>query len=260
MSTANNRYPGATIRLSYFLVVLAALPGCSTLLAESSAEIPALRQPSAVLREDAEYPLDIYDPLEPFNRVVYNFNALFDEYVFLPLVDLYEFITPPFMQTAISNFFSNLVEITTFINSLLQLKLEKTGQTGARFIINSTVGLAGFWDPAKRLGIPHHWEDFGQTLGYYGLGPGPYLVLPILGPSNLRDGTGRLVEGFTYGTLLNEAFDFDDHTAAEITFYTVGAVNQRHEIEYRYYETGSPFEYDLIRYMYTKKREIEIAK
>jgi phospholipid-binding lipoprotein MlaA len=164
------------------------------------------------LRAEVEYPLAIYDPLEPFNRRVYKFNALFDEYVFLPLVDTYEFIAPQVVESAISNFFSNLSEITVFINSLLQTKFARMATTGARFVINSTVGLAGLWDPATRLGIKRQREDFGQTLGFYGLGPGPYLVLPILGPSNLRDGTGWLVDTLSYGIIIGASFDFGDHT------------------------------------------------
>jgi phospholipid-binding lipoprotein MlaA len=239
--------------------LLSALAGCSTAPVQELAKVPPKRPASAVLKAEVEYPLAIYDPLEPFNRRIYKFNALFDEYVFLPLVDTYEFIAPQVVESAISNFFSNLSEITVFINSLLQTKFARVATTGARFVINSTVGLAGLWDPATSLGIKRQHEDFGQTLGFYGLGPGPYLVLPIMGPSNLRDGTGWLVDTLSYGIIIGAPFDFGDHTPEAASFYSVGAIDTRHQIAFRYYQMGSPFEYDLIRYLYTKKREINIA-
>ena len=95
--------------------------------------------------------------------------------------------------------------------------------------------------------------------GGYGAGPGPYLVLPILGPSNLRDGVGILVDATIYGWVYGTAFDFDNHVGAAAGFYTISAINRRHNIDFRYYQTGSPFEYNLVRYLYTQKRKIEIG-
>ncbi|QBQ55807.1 VacJ family lipoprotein [Nitrosococcus wardiae] len=208
--------------------------------------------------ESKELPiLDIYDPLEPFNRAVYLFNYQFDKYIFLPVVNTYEFITPDLIEKGISNFFSNIGEISNFTNTLLQLKFLRALKTATRFVVNSTVGIAGIWDPATRLGFFQHREDFGQTLGYYGLGSGPYLVLPIVGPSNLRDTTGLFADSLVFNTI---AFDLWEISEFQPPFYFVRTIDQRHRASFRYYETGSPFEYDLIRLLYLKVREAEISK
>ncbi|ADE14659.1 VacJ family lipoprotein [Nitrosococcus halophilus Nc 4] len=202
--------------------------------------------------------LNVYDPLEPFNRVVYLFNYQFDKYIFLPVVNTYEFITPDIIERGVSNFFSNIGEITNFTNTLLQLKFSRALKTVTRFVVNSTVGIAGIWDPATRLGFFQHREDFGQTLGHYGLGPGPYLVLPIVGPSNLRDTAGLLADSLVFDAI--DPFNFEHNEEIEIPFYFARTVDQRHRASFRYYETGSPFEYDLIRLLYLKVREAQIAK
>ena len=144
----------------------------------------AVQQPSV---------LDVYDPLEPLNRAVYNFNAGFDRYVFLPIVRAYEFLTPDFVEDRVSDFFDNIGEIPTFANALLQLKPETAGRSATRFIVN-TMFTAGLFDLAGARGVERASEDFGQTLGYWGIGRGPYLVIPVLGPSNLRDGAGIVAD------------------------------------------------------------------
>jgi len=120
------------------------------------------------VKPDVTYTLDAYDPWEGMNRKIYNFNAIFDEYVFLPVVRGYEFVLPKFAQTGISNFFRNLTEVTNLMNTLLQLKGEKFVRTVGRIIVNSTVGLGGFIDVATLNGVERENEDFGQTLGFYG--------------------------------------------------------------------------------------------
>ena len=137
--------------------------------------------------------LDVYDPLEPFNRAIYNFNAGFDRYVFLPIVRAYEFVTPDFVENRVSDFFDNINEIPTFANALLQLKPATRPRSATRFMVN-TLFTGGLFDLAPPGGVPQQREDFGQTLGYWGLGAGPYLVIPVLGPSNLRDGTGIVAD------------------------------------------------------------------
>ena len=138
--------------------------------------------------------LSVYDPLESWNRHVYHFNYRFDEWVFLPIVDGYRTITPNLVQSGISNFFSNQGDVPNALNSALQLKGKRTAQTTARLLLNTTIGVVGLWDPATRMGLPKQKEDFGQTLGFYGAPSGPYLMLPLLGPSNLRDTGGLLVD------------------------------------------------------------------
>jgi phospholipid-binding lipoprotein MlaA len=244
-------------KVTLVLIVGGILQGCAS-QPLSTTVIPPQHSLSELPEEKESTIIDVYDPLEPFNRAVYFFNFQFDRYIFLPLINTYEFITPDLIENGISNFFSNIGEITNFTNTLLQLKFSRALKTAARFIVNSTVGIGGVWDPATRLRIFQQREDFGQTLGYYGLGPGPYLVIPILGPSNLRDATGLLADSFVFNALY--PFDFGNDVETKAPFYFVRAVDQRHLTSFRYYETGSPFEYDLIRLLYLKVREAEIAK
>jgi phospholipid-binding lipoprotein MlaA len=201
--------------------------------------------------------LDVYDPLEPMNRAIYNFNAGFDRYVFLPIVRAYEFVTPDFVEHRVSDFFDNIGEIPTFVNAVLQLKPEIAGRAATRFIVN-TMFTAGLFDLAGARGVGQVREDFGQTLGHWGAGNGPYLVLPVLGPSNLRDATGRLGDQLLL-TVLTPG-PVADHPAYTATRYGLQPVDTRSRIAFRYYETGSPFEYDLVRLIYTEQRVLDIAK
>ena len=130
------------------------------------------------------------DPLEPINRAIFGFNEVIDDTVLEPVAKGYRAITPDPVEDSVSNFFNNLGEINTIINSTLQMKLDKTISSTSRFVINSTVGIFGLFDVASSLGIERQREDFGQTLGYYGVPTGPYLVLPFFGPSTFRDAPG----------------------------------------------------------------------
>ncbi len=121
-------------------------------------------------------PLDRWDPLGGFNRRIYRFNAKFDQWIVMPLVRGYRFIFPQFARTGFQNFFSNIDEVTVFSNSILQLAPKKAVGTLARTVINTTFGIAGLLDPATRVGLTAYNEDFGQTLGHYGVPAGPYLV------------------------------------------------------------------------------------
>ena len=134
------------------------------------------------------------DPLEGLNRGVYKFNDIADKAVAKPVAKAYKYITPTPIRTGVSNFFANLGTFGSVFNNLLQFKIGNAMSEAGRFVINSTVGLAGFIDVASMDNIPVHKEDFGQTLGTWGLGQGAYLVLPILGPSSLRDTTGFVVD------------------------------------------------------------------
>jgi len=138
----------------------------------------------------------VYDPWEPMNRGIFKFNDRVYFWVFKPIAKGYRAAVPEGGRVAISNFFSNLVSPIRIVNAALQLKGEKLGNELTRFGINSTIGLLGFFDVAQKdFRIPKSNEDFGQTLGYYGVPSGPYIVLPFLGPSSLRDGTGLFVDG-----------------------------------------------------------------
>ena len=239
-----------------FLALLA--NGCAATSDEAYTEVPAERQFSEFEREGVVYPIDIYDPLEGFNRGVYKFNARFDEFVFLPVVKAYETVLPGIVQQAVSNFFANLSNLTTFANEVLQLKFKAAGRTSLRFVANATAGWLGFIDVAGGAGIAKTQEDFGQTLGYWGVGDGPYLVLPILGPSNLRDATGYATDRVAF--VLADPFDLSSVQSDNPPILAANVINQRHVQPFRYYETGSPFEYDLVRFLYTEKRRADIDK
>jgi phospholipid-binding lipoprotein MlaA len=220
----------------------------------------AMWEVSAIVREDVQYPIDVYDPMEGFNRRVYKFNAQFDEYVFLPVVRGYETVMPDYVEDRISNFFNNVLDIRNLINSALQLKGQTTLTTGGRFLINTILGIGGLWDHATGWGLPQQPEDFGQTLGHYGVGDGPFLVLPIFGPSNVRDTAGFGVDLAARYFYLSVPLGLDDSTAGALAYTLSNSIDTRHQLHFRYYQTGSPFEYDLVRLLYTKKRELDIGK
>jgi len=133
---------------------------------------------------------DPRDPLEPLNRGIYKFNDGADALLIRPAGQFYSLIVPEWIRTGVSNVFSNINDVIVALNGALQGKMSQAGSDVARLAINSTVGVLGFFDFATGWGFEKHEEDFGQTLGYWGIGAGPYLVLPILGPSNARDTVG----------------------------------------------------------------------
>jgi phospholipid-binding lipoprotein MlaA len=136
----------------------------------------------------------VSDPLEPINRPIFWFNQQADRYVLEPAAKVWNRFVPGFVQRRISNVFDHLDYPLLFVNTLLQGKLEETAIVSGRFVLNSSAGVLGLFDPAARLGLAKSVEDFGQTLGRWGVPPGPYLVLPLLGPSNLRDGAGSIAD------------------------------------------------------------------
>ena len=140
---------------------------------------------------------DSDDPWEGWNRGVYKFNKVIDDNIARPVAKGYKAITPDPVEDGISNIFSNLEDIPTSINNLLQGKLVDSLSDLSRFVINTTVGVAGIWDPASKMGLQKHDEDFGQTLGAWGVGSGPYIMLPFLGPSTLRDTAALPVDSET---------------------------------------------------------------
>jgi phospholipid-binding lipoprotein MlaA len=137
------------------------------------------------------------DPLEGLNRGVYKFNDVADKAIIKPVATAYKAVTPSPIRTGINNFFFNLGSVTTVFNDLLQFKFSNAFTDAGRFVINTTFGLAGFIDVASMDKIEKHKEDFGQTLGHWGVGNGAYLVLPLLGPSSLRDATGLAFDTYT---------------------------------------------------------------
>lgn len=138
---------------------------------------------------------EINDPFEEINRKTYAFNEKLDEILVKPIAETYS-NAPPKVKIGVTNFFNNLEEVDTFINQLLQGKPKKSLNDLTRFVINTTIGLGGFIDVASKIGLQRHEEDFGQTLAVWGVGEGPYIMLPFLGPSTLRDTLSRPVSSF----------------------------------------------------------------
>lgn len=134
------------------------------------------------------------DPLEPLNRVVFSFNDAADRAVIKPVARAYRAVLPGFVRIGVSNFFSNLEDVWISVNDVLQGKFQEGIDDFGRVLLNSTFGIAGIFDFASDIGLQKHNEDFGQTLGTWGVGSGAYLVLPILGPSTIRDGFGLLLD------------------------------------------------------------------
>ena len=134
------------------------------------------------------------DPWQSWNRGAQSFNDGFDSYIMKPVAQGYDWVMPSFAHQGVTNFFSNLDDISVIVNDALQGKLSQSGQDSARLLVNSTVGVGGLIDVGSRLDLPKHNEDFDQTLGYWGVGTGPYLVLPFFGPSSPRGVTGMITD------------------------------------------------------------------
>lgn len=232
--------PGAPLLLLLTLVVT----GCAT----TSHDSTVLDLDHCIL------PYEMADPWEPFNRAVYRFNAHFDEAVFLPVSRGYKRALPQPVRTGINNFFGNLGELSNIVNHGLQghpgLSLRNLG----RFAVNTTIGIGGLFDPASPLGLPHTPTGFSDTLARWGTTPGPYLVLPLVGPSSIRDGGGLLFGSvFAYQVDLGGLYQSDNAWMLG----TVAAVDIRANTDFRYYASGSPFEYEMVRFLYSNKRLIE---
>ncbi len=243
-----------------FIATLALTAGCSTapIVVEGEEPEPPVFSAERLLVPDVEQFGDMPDPLAPFNKTMYRFNYRLDKYVLLPLVIGYYKVTPGFVRTGVHNFFVNFRNIVTFFNSVLQFSGRKSLQTAGRFAVNSTLGVAGFLDPATGMGIPQHNEDFGQTLGKWGVGAGPYLVLPLLGPSSVRDGVGLGVDWYVNTWARDALLDPNDRWKRVWAFLYV--IDTRAHVRFLYYGTGSPFEYRLVRQLYTTKRRLDIEK
>jgi phospholipid-binding lipoprotein MlaA len=138
------------------------------------------------------------DPLEPMNRAVFEFNDAADKVVFKPVAQGYRAVLPDMVRSGVRNFFSNLRDPWIAVNQLLQGKVELALSDSWRFIVNSTFGIAGIFDVAADMRLPKHNEDFGQTLAVWGFTDGPYLVIPIWGPSTVRDGVGLIADAYAY--------------------------------------------------------------
>ncbi len=197
--------------------------------------------------------MQTYDPWERLNRLNYRFNARFDEAIFLRVASAYARVPAP-IRSGVHNFFGNLSEVDSVINYALQWRLKLGARSLGRFVINSTIGIGGLFDAAAKLGLQGAPTGLSATLAKWGMHPGPYLVIPFLGPSTLRDGIGFAGD---YGT--SYGIDVAKLYRGNVSWGLGGlnAVDQRSNINFRYYSTGSPFEYENIRFLYVRKRMIE---
>ena len=166
---------------------------------------------------------EVNDPFEEFNRKTFEFNENVDEKILKPVAKFYSNF-PPKIKNGVTNFFNNLEDVETSINQVLQGKPKKSINDISRFIINSTIGLAGFIDVASKIGLERHEEDFGQTLAVWGVGSGPYIMLPGLGPSTFRDTLSRPVSSFSSIT-----FHMTD-TDVNIALKTIDAIETRERL------------------------------
>ena len=226
------------VRLKMGLMValtlsLGLLTGCSS--APSSPSVEANPDPR--------------DPFQNLNRKVYSFNSVLDKNVLLPVANAFGRVTPDIVESGVSNFFSNLSDVGNFFNHSLQLKPKQAGKDLGRLVINTTLGLGGIVDAASGLGIYQESEDFGQTHGYWGVGPGPYIVLPLFGPSTLRDASASFI-------IDGKLSPINRYNPQAHRFYisALQVVDMRYRLgDYESLVSGDP--YVFIREAYLQRRE-----
>lgn len=245
-------------RLLGLTLILLVVSACSTAPVVTGPVEPPLRRYEDLVKPGQPNMLDVKDSVEGFNRGSYRFNYYFDEMIYRPVVRGYEFITPTYVQGRVSDAIDNIGEITNLTNNLFQFKFKAAGITVSRFVINSTIGVGGLWDQARKMGLKRQTEDFGLTLGHYGTGSGTYLMLPVFGASNVRDTTGLVADVATSRYLGPVAWIND--SIFTYAYSGIYAIDRRHRTPFRYRQTGSPFEYELIRSLYTMKRDFDIEQ
>lgn len=198
---------------------------------------------------------DPRDPFEGFNRGVYSFNQAMDTAVFDPLGKIYQAITPDIVDKGVTNFFSNLNDIAVVVNDVLQFKINQALSDTTRFIFNSTIGLLGFFDVSSHIDLPKHDEDFGQTLANWGIGSGPYLVIPFFGPATIRDATGYVVDT----GILNPVFYIDDD-ALRASLLSLNYIDFKADLlsAKKLVSDAALDEYEFVKNAYFEKRDNQI--
>ena len=197
---------------------------------------------------------DSRDPIEGFNRVMFEFNDALDRVLIKPVAKGYRAIMPTPVDKGITNFFSNLDDVGSAINNLLQFKLKRSASDVGRIVVNSTVGILGFIDVASNINLEKHGEDFGQTLGVWGVGPGPYIVLPILGPSGGRDAIGTVADWFT------DPVTYVNPVEVKNTLIVLRAIDKRADLlgASRIVDEAALDKYEFTRDAYIQKRENDV--
>ncbi|MBX9815341.1 MAG: VacJ family lipoprotein [Sphingomonas sp.] len=197
------------------------------------------------------------DRYEKFNRAMYKLNLTLDRIFFRPLAIIYKTIIPKPIRLALRNLLVNVSEPLVFLNDLLQLRPGKAIRTLGRFTINTTLGIGGLIDVAKGEGLPHRNNGFGNTLARYGVGPGPYLFLPLIGPSTLRDTLGDQAQGLIYPLAIGEPFDRIDY---QIGRALVLGLQQRidTDVQFKMITRTAADPYATIRSLYLQDRKVEV--
>lgn len=203
----------------------------------------------------ATAPANPQDPLEPLNRAIFGFNETVDKAVTKPVAKAYKAVVPDPIEMMVRNFFSNLGDVVTVVNDLLQFKLVQAISDTGRVVVNSTVGFLGVADVASAIGLAKHDEDFGQTLGYWGIGSGPYLVLPFLGPSTVRDTVGLAAD--TYSDPL---FNQVDHPRTRNQLLLAKYISKRADLleTEKILEEAAIDRYSFVRDAYLQRRRNQI--
>ena len=198
---------------------------------------------------------EVADPLEPVNRAVFSFNLFVDKWLLEPVARGYRFVAPEPVRRSVTNFLHNLRSPVIFANDILQGERDRAGVTLGRFMINTTLGVLGLFDPATSFGHQRHDEDFGQTLAVYGVPDGPYLMLPLLGPSNARDTVGRVGDYF-----INPLNDCCITTDERYGLFAVTGISER-EANIELFDDLRANSIDLyatLRTIYTQKRAADV--
>lgn len=213
------------------------------------------------------FSLDTDDSLEFFNRRMYAFNTQVDKKILFPATLIYKRVVPKPLREGVNNFYSNFKEVPTFVNSILQFKGDKALNALGRFAINSTLGIGGINDIATKFGLKKDYETMGETMGVYGIGTGSYLILPVLGPSSIRDGIGAGIDGImehkVRANILEKPLLFrkgvDEFTYGS-TRVTATGLSASSYVNFRYGDFNSPFEYDLVKIFYSNFMKIKVKK
>jgi phospholipid-binding lipoprotein MlaA len=191
------------------------------------------------------------DPWESINRPIFTFNDTLDTYALKPLAQGYQYVTPQFLEDGIHNMFRNIGDVGNLANDLLQAKPAAAGVDTARLIFNTTFGLLGFFDVGTKMGLQRSDEDFGQTLGYWGVGSGPFVMLPLLGPSTLRDAPAKFVDNYT------TPYPYIDNVSVRNSIFGLNVVDTRASL-LSAEKLVSGDKYVFIRNAYLQNREFKV--
>jgi len=264
-----------------FILVLTLFQGCADKQnikpnVQQSIDIAQMKEHSSIDEEDdtdtfddeytEEPAIAATDPLSGYNRIMTSFNDTLFIFLFNPISEGYAYVLPEAIRISLSHFVHNIQFPIRFTNNLLQGKFQNTSDEVERFIVNTTVGVGGLFDPATvYMQIPTHNEDFGQTLGYYGLGAGYHVVLPFLGPSNIRDIIGLTIDGYTSPLIYEselEKYKIPQDYLQSAGIYTLNVIN-KNALNLGAYESLKKDAIDLypfLRDIYEQKRTADIAE